>query len=64
MRYFVDHAKKRIHKRQFVGDRCGFVDTSIDEREFTDSAIYIERLEEQERYEKCQYCKSAQPIIK
>lgn len=64
MKYFIDHAKKKIHRKQYVGDRCGFIDTSIEKREFTDSVIYIERLEGQEQYKTCQYCKSAQSIIK
>ena len=62
MHYFVDHKKKRIHQRQFAGDRCGFVETPVEKREFTDSADYIEQLEEKDSYECCPYCQSVQII--
>ncbi|TWT06691.1 hypothetical protein FQV26_02450 [Planococcus sp. CPCC 101016] len=62
MHYFVDHKKKRIHQRQFAGDRCGFVETPVEKREFTDRAEYIEQLEERDSYEFCPHCQTAQMI--
>ncbi|MDN7241564.1 hypothetical protein QWY14_07155 [Planococcus sp. N028] len=60
MNYFVDHQKKRIHKKQYAGDRCGFVGTPTDKREFIDCEEYVEQLEKQEAYEKCPFCQSLQ----
>ena len=62
MYYFIDHKKKKIHQRQFAGDRCGFVETPVEKREFTDRADYIEQLEEKNSYEFCPYCQSVQTI--
>ncbi|MBD8014741.1 hypothetical protein H9630_07880 [Planococcus sp. Sa1BUA13] len=62
MYYFIDHKKKQIHQRQFAGDRCGFVETPVEKREFTDEVEYIEQLEEKNSYEFCPYCQSAQTI--
>ena len=62
MHYFVDHKKKKIHQRQFAGDRCGFIETPVEKREFTDRAEYIEQLEEKDSYEFCPYCQTAQII--
>ncbi|ANU09818.1 hypothetical protein A1A1_05207 [Planococcus antarcticus DSM 14505] len=56
--YFVDHKKKKIHKRQFAGDRCGFIETPVENREFTDRADYIEQLEKKDSYEYCLHCQS------
>lgn len=63
LNYFVDHKKKRIHKKQYAGDRCGFVGTPADKREFIDCEKYIEQLEKQEAYEKCPYCQSIQLTV-
>lgn len=63
MQFFVDHKYRRIHKRQFAGDRCGFVETPIEKREFTDSEIYIIQLESQDLYEVCPHCQSAPTVI-
>ena len=62
MYYFVDHKKRRIHQRQFAGDRCGFVETPVEKREFTDRAEYIKQLEKQDSYEFCPHCQAAQTI--
>ena len=63
MYYFVDHKKKKIHQRQFAGDRCGFVETPVGKREFTDRADYIKQLEAKDSYEFCSHCKQVQIII-
>lgn len=63
MQFFVDHKYRRIHKRQFAGDRCGFVETPVNEREFTNSGNYIEKLESEKSYEVCPHCQSAQTVI-
>ncbi|WP_142826852.1 hypothetical protein [Planococcus soli] len=62
MHYFVDHKKKKIHQRQFAGDRCGFVETPVEKREFTNQADYIEQLESKDLYEFCPHCQQAQII--
>lgn len=62
MNYFVDHQKKRIHLKRFAGDRCSFIDTPIEEREFTDKQSYIEQLKEQKSYMNCPYCRSVQAL--
>lgn len=62
MNYFVDHQKKRIHLKRFVGDRCGFMDTPTQKREFIDKKSYIEQLEEQNSYINCPYCQSIQKM--
>jgi len=58
MQYFIDHKHKRIHERQYAGDRCGFVETPVEKREFTDSLTYIERLEGEREYLKCPHCRT------
>ncbi|ANU27244.1 hypothetical protein [Planococcus versutus] len=62
MYYFVDHKKKKIHQRQFAGDRCGFVETPVEKREFTDQVEYVQQLEIKNFYEMCKYCRQAQSI--
>lgn len=64
MQFFVDHKYRRIHQRQFAGDRCGFVETPVKEREFTDSEEYILQLESQDRYEVCLHCQTVPTVIK
>lgn len=63
MQYFVDHKHKRIHQRHDAGDRCGFAETPVEKREFTDSLSYIEGLEENRKYLKCPYCRTVQIVI-
>lgn len=57
MKYFIDHKEKRIHLRQFVGDSCGFIDTPVSQREFSDEEDYVERLISSEAYFVCEQCK-------
>lgn len=64
MRYFVDHKKKRIHQKLYAGDRCGFTETPVEKREFTESSAYIEKLVAQKLYVKCEHCRSIQTVIK
>ncbi|TWT16023.1 hypothetical protein [Planomicrobium sp. CPCC 101079] len=64
MNYFVDHKKKRIHQKLYAGDRCGFTETPVEKREFTDSIDYIERLVTHKLYVKCAHCRSIQTVIK
>lgn len=64
MKYFVDHKKKYIHERLYAGDACGFLQTPVDKREFTDSRDYVEQLEERESYMTCQHCNSVKPLVK
>lgn len=64
MQFFIDHKYRRIHQRQFAGDRCGFVETPVEEREFTDSEDYIGQLENRELYEVCPHCQSAPTVIR
>ncbi|MBZ5200055.1 hypothetical protein HU147_02395 [Planomicrobium chinense] len=63
MQYFIDHKRKRIHQRQYAGDRCGFMKTPVEKREFTDSLAYIGRLQEESEYLKCPHCRTAQMAI-
>lgn len=63
LNYFVDHKNKRIHKKQYAGDRCGFLGTPASEREFIDCEKYIKQLEIQESYKKCPYCQSIQLTV-
>ncbi|MGE6367901.1 hypothetical protein ACQKDB_02120 [Planococcus kocurii] len=62
MYYFVDHKKKKIHQRQFAGDRCDFVETPVEKREFTDQVEYVQQLKNKDLYEMCKYCQQAQSI--
>lgn len=62
MGYFVDHRTKKIHHSQFAGDSCGFLQTPIDRREFTDKMEYVEGLAEKE-YEYCPHCQTAQSTV-
>ncbi|MGI2328000.1 hypothetical protein [Planococcus sp. YIM B11945] len=62
LQFFIDHKKKKIHQRQYAGDRCGFVETPVDRREFTNSVAYIERLEMHSEYLVCPYCRSLQVL--
>ena len=43
-----------------AGDKCGFVETPIDKREFTDSEDYIKSLENDKTYELCEHCQTVQ----
>lgn len=63
MQYFIDHKRKRIHQRQYAGDRCGFMETPVEKREFTDSLAYIGQLEEVKEYLKCPHCGTIQIVI-
>ncbi|WP_088008116.1 hypothetical protein [Indiicoccus explosivorum] len=60
MAYFVDHDQKKIHWKSFAGDRCGFIGTPAEQREFTDSSAYVEELMQERSYRRCPYCKSMQ----
>ena len=62
MSYFVDHMKKKVHQKLHAGDRCGFLDTPVKFREFTDVNEYIEDLERVQGFQKCQHCQSAQIV--
>lgn len=62
MTYFIDHLKKRIHRRHFAGDACEFLSTPVDEREFTDSHTYIHQLKEHNAYDPCPNCRSFQRL--
>ena len=42
MKYLIDHLTKTIHQRGNAGDRCGFLNTPIEKREFTNSESYRE----------------------
>lgn len=63
MGYFVDHRTKQIHHSQFAGDRCGFLQTPVKEREFTDDSGYIEGLADQKEYKVCPHCQTAQSSV-
>lgn len=60
MQFFIDHKYKKIHQRMLAGDKCGFVETPIDKREFTDSEDYIKSLENEKTYELCEHCQTVQ----
>lgn len=60
MDYFIDHEKKKIHRKRYAGDRCGFVRTPIEKREFTDSSSYVDSLLAGQAYSECPHCQSAQ----
>lgn len=59
MKFIVDHKNKLIHKVVCAGDRCGFKDTPLSEREFTKSLTYLENLQQQKDYHLCASCKAA-----
>ncbi|MFD1030018.1 hypothetical protein [Metaplanococcus flavidus] len=61
--YFVDHKNKKIHQQQFAGDKCGFLDTPVSEREFTKSKSYVETLEMSEGFRICSYCQTPQLVM-
>ena len=60
MKYLIDHLTKTIHQRGNAGDRCGFLHTPIEKREFTNSESYIESLQTEKGYTRCPYCKTIQ----
>ena len=62
MAYFIDHNRKRIHWKGFAGDKCGFIDTPVDQREFTDSPDYIDELLSDGAYKRCPHCRSVQML--
>jgi len=62
--YFIDHLKKIIHRRQYAGDDCGFLQTPVEKREFTDSLAYVKQLEEQELYTRCPHCQFVKMLVK
>ena len=63
MTYFVDHLKKNIHRTQYAGDDCGFLQTPVEKREFTDSPAFVKQLEEQESYARCPHCQSVKMLV-
>lgn len=63
MGYFVDHRTKRIHHSQFAGDRCGFLQTPVEKREFTDEMEYVDSLADKKEYQLCPHCQTAQPTV-
>lgn len=58
MKYFIDHLQKKIHLRQFAGDRCGFTETPVEQREFSDAEDYVAQLVAEESYTICTHCHS------
>ena len=60
MQFFIDHKYKKIHRRIYAGDRCGFVETPIDKREFTNAEDYKKSLEIEGTYELCEFCQTVQ----
>lgn len=63
MKYLIDHQEKIVHEKKYTENRCGFSDTPLDKRELIDSGSYIERLENEESYLKCPYCRDVHLII-
>ena len=61
--YFVDHKNKKIHRHQFAGDKCGFLDTPISEREFTGSEDYVKSLEAAGEFSFCSQCQTPQLVM-
>lgn len=61
--YFVDHKNKKIHFQRFAGDKCGFLDTPLEEREFTAVEEYIQNLETAEGFSFCTHCQTPQLIM-
>ena len=64
MTYFIDHLKKNIHQRLYAGDTCGFLQTPVKQREFTDSRAYVEQLEERDSYTTCPHCQSVKILVR
>ncbi|PPA69519.1 hypothetical protein C4B60_13275 [Jeotgalibacillus proteolyticus] len=64
MKYFIDHKKKRIHHSQHAGDKCEFVTTPIEKREFTTDLSYVEKLVHKSNYSKCPHCREVLRAIK
>ncbi|MGI2328176.1 hypothetical protein [Planococcus sp. YIM B11945] len=62
MKYLIDHLTKTIHHRGYAGDRCDFLDTPIDKREFSGDEAYIERLKTDRGYINCLFCKTFQSL--
>lgn len=60
MGYFIDHEQKKIHRKLFAGDQCGFTETPIEQREFTDSSSYVNNLLAGQTYSECPHCQSPQ----
>jgi hypothetical protein len=60
VKYLIDHATKTIHQRVYAGDRCGFITTPIEKREFKDCIAYIESLQTQQGYTICPHCTTVQ----
>ncbi|GEM_PF-2764869 len=54
--YFIDHINRKIHNKRNAGDACGFTETPPEDREFTNCADTIARLEDEESYKKCPSC--------
>lgn len=63
MKYVIDHQEKIVHEEKYMEDRCGFADTPLEKRERTDADSDIERLENEESYLKCPYCRDVHLII-
>lgn len=59
MKYFVDHLRKSIHSQKFAGDSCGFINTPVSHREFTNCPGYVKGLIEDQGYSRCINCVSA-----
>ncbi|WP_147802586.1 hypothetical protein [Alkalicoccus halolimnae] len=59
MKFLIDHRNNLIHKIVCAGDRCGFNDTPVAEREFTNSHSYLELLQKQKGYSSCAHCEAA-----
>ena len=64
MIYFIDHLKENIHRRQYAGDACEFLQTPFEKREFTDSHVYVKELEEQKLYKTCPHCQSVKMLVR
>ena len=63
MKYLIDHQKKVVHEEKYTEERCSFADTPLEKRERTDSDSDIERLESEDSYLACPYCRDVHLII-
>lgn len=61
--YFVDHKNRKIHYQKFAGDKCGFLETPVSEREFTASEDYVKALEISDGFSFCTYCQTPQLVM-
>lgn len=63
LQYIIDHQQKSVHESRYMESRCHLDDSAPEDKEFVDSRLYVQLLENQQAYIPCPYCHQVPLII-